>query len=185
MAQARKEMDQDYENASEGAGVDDNTAMAWIMFNSSDWNTQYSVGDTYNPDSMSEGIVATDVEITGEGTYTVALDFTGVSGGYANSTVFSALAIANGEKLFPGYYVEIQEILVNGEPYELKGQPYTCSDDGIATRVNLYNAWVSQVPGEARVRENNGQELTPCILDADTLGNVETLSVTFNYVSGE
>lgn len=185
MAQAQKEMDQDYENASEGAGVDDNTAMAWIMFNSSDWNTQYSVGDTYNPDSMSEGIVATDVEITGEGTYTVALDFTGVSGGYANSTVFSALAIANGEKLFPGYYVEIQEILVNGEPYELKGQPYTCSDDGIATRVNLYNAWVSQVPGEARVREDNGQELTPCILDADTLGNVETLSVTFNYVSGE
>lgn len=185
MAQARKEMDRDYENASEGAGVDDNTAMAWIMFNSSDWNVQYSVGDTYNPDSMSAGIVATDVEITGEGTYTVALDFTGVSGGYANSTVFSALAIANGEKLFPGYYVEIQEILVNGEPYALKGQPYTCSDDGIATRVNLYNAWVTQVPGEARVRQDNGQELTPCILDADTLGNVETLSVTFDYVSGQ
>lgn len=185
VAQARKEMDRDYENASEGAGVDDNTAMAWIMFNSSDWNVQYSVGDTYNPDAMSDGIVAADVEIAGEGTYTVALDFTGVSGGCADSTVFSALAIANGEKLFPGYYVEIQEILVNGEPYELQGQPYTCSDDGIATRVNLYNAWVTQVPSEARVRQDNGRELTPCILDADTLGNVETLSVTFNYVRGQ
>ena len=181
IAQAQKEMDNDYNNASEGAGVDENTAMAWIMYNSSDWNIQYSVGDTYSPDSTTEGIVATDVEITGEGTYTVALDFTGVSGGYANSTVFSALAIANGETLYPGYYIDIQEVLINGEPYELKGQPYTCSDDGKATRVNLYNAWVSQVPDDVRVREDNGQELSPCILDADTLGNVETISVTFNY----
>lgn len=182
IAQAQKEMDQDYGNASEGAGVDDSTAMAWVMYNSSDWNVQYSVGDVYTPSSATEGIVATDVEIDGEGTYTVALDFTGVSGGYANSTVFCALAIANGERLFPGYYVEIQEILVNGEPYELMGQPYTCSDDGITTRVNLYNAWVSQVPDEARVREDNGQELTPCVLNADTLGNIETISVTFSYV---
>ena len=63
-------------------------------------------------------------------------------------------------------------------------QPYTCSDDGKCTRVNLYNAWVSKVPDEARVREDNGQELTPCILDADTLGNVETISVTFDFVAG-
>lgn len=185
IAQAQKEMDKDYENAKEAAGVADDVAMAWIMYNSGDWNTMYSVGDTYAPDDKTAGVVATDVEVTGEGTYTVELDFTGIAGGYANSVVFSALAIANGERLFPGYYVEIREILVNGEPYELKGQPYTCSDDGICTRVNLYNAWVSQVPAEARVREDNGQELTPCILDAETLGNVETISVTFDYVAGE
>lgn len=185
IAQAQKEMDKDYENAKEAAGVADDMAMAWIMYNSGDWNTMYSVGDTYAPDDKTAGVVATDVEVTGEGTYTVALDFTGIAGGYANSVVFSALAIANGERLFPGYYVEIREILVNGEPYELKGQPYTGSDDGICTRVNLYNAWVSQVPAEARVREDNGQELTPCILDAETLGNVETISVTFDYVAGE
>lgn len=182
IAQAQKEMDKDYNNASEGAGVDDNTAMAWIMFNSGDWNIQYSVGDVYNPASMTNGIVATDVEVTGEGTYTVGLDFTGVSGGYADSTVFSALAITNTEILYPGCYVEIREILINGEPYELKGQPYTCSDDGKATRVNLYNAWVSKVPDGARVREDNGQELTPCILDADTLGHIETISITFDFV---
>lgn len=185
IAQAQKEMDKDYENAKEAAGVADDMAMAWIMYNSGDWNTMYSVGDTYAPDDKTAGVVATDVEVTGEGTYTVALDFTGIAGGYANSVVFSALAIANGERLFPGYYVEIREILVNGEPYELKGQPYTGSDDGICTRVNLYNAWVSQVPAEARVRKDNGQELTPCILDAETLGNVETISVTFDYVAGE
>lgn len=184
-AQAQKEMDADLANAKEAAGVADDVAMAWIMYNSSDWNTMYSVGDTYAPDDKTAGIVATDVEVTGEGIYTVSLDFTGIEGGYANSVVFSALAVANGERLFPGYYVEIKEILINGEPYELKGQPYTGSDDGICTRVNLYNAWVSQVPAEARVREDNGQELTPCILDAETLGNVETISVTFDYVAGE
>lgn len=184
VAQARKEMENDYNNAPDGAGVDEDTAMAWIMFNSGDWNIQYGVGDVYNPDSATAGIAATDVEITGEGTYTVALDFTGTSGGYASSTVFSALAIANGETLYPGYFVEIQEVLINGEPYELKGQPYTCSDDGKCTRVNLYNSWVTQVPAEARVREDNGQELSPCILDAETLGNIETISVTFNYVAG-
>ncbi len=183
-AQAREEMEEALANAREGAGVDEGTAMAWIMFNSSDWSVQYSVGDNYNPESLSAGIVATDVEVTGEGTYTVALDFTGVSGGHALSTGFSALAIANGEKLFPRYYVEIQEILVNGQPYEIKGQPYTCSDDGNVTRVNLYNAWITQVSGGARVRQDDGRELSPRLLDADTLGEVESLSVTFNYVKG-
>ena len=181
-AQAQQEMEADYNNAGDGDGVSDDTAMAWIMYSSSDWSVQYSVGDTYAPFSSTAGIVATDVEITGEGTYTVSLDFTGVSGGCANSTAFSALAVANGERLYPGYYMEIQEILINGEPYELKGQPYTGSDDGVTTRVNLYNAWVSQVPAGVRVREDNGLELTSCILDANNLGNIETLSVTFNYV---
>ncbi|MCM1056078.1 MAG: glycoside hydrolase family 5 protein [Firmicutes bacterium] len=184
-AQAKKEMDADLENAKEAAGVAEDMAMAWIMYNSSDWNIMYSVGDTYAPDDKTAGVEAVDVEITGEGTYTVSLDFTGTSGGYASSVVFSALAIANGERLFPGYYVEIKELLINGEPYELKGQPYTASDDGVCTRVNLYNAWVSKVPDDARVLHDNGQELTPCILDADTLGNVETISVTFEYVAGE
>ena len=183
IAQAKKEMDADYENASEGAGVADDVAMAWIMYNSSDWNTMYSVGDVYAPDDKTAGVEAVDVEITGEGTYTVALDFTGTSGGAANSVVFSALAIANGETLFPGYYVDIKEILVNGEPYEMKGQAYTASDDGKCTRVNLYNSWVSTVPDEARVLNDNGKELTPCLLDAETLGNVETISVTFEYVA--
>jgi endoglucanase len=171
--------------APEGSGVDENTAIAWIMYNSSDWSTLYSVGDIYNPSDMTEGIVANDVEVTGEGTYTVSLDFTGTAVGYANSVVFSAVGISNGETLFPGYCINIKEILINGEPYTLKGRPYTTTDDNLCTRVNLYNSWVSAIPPEARTSDGNLNYVTPNLLDADTLGDVATIEVTFEYVPGK
>ncbi|MBQ7780401.1 MAG: cellulase family glycosylhydrolase [Lachnospiraceae bacterium] len=171
--------------APEAAGVDDATAVAWIMYTSSDWGIQYSVGDVYAPDSKTAGIVATDVEITGEGTYTVALDFTGTSGGYASGVTFSAIGIANGEILYPGYCIEIKEVLINGEPYTLTGRPYTSSDDQKCTRLNLYNAWVTEAPDTARTAAGNAMYVTPCVLDAETLGNVETIEITFDYVPGK
>lgn len=182
---ARAEIDAATAAAPEAAGVDDTTAMAWIMYSSSDWGVSYSVGDVYDPGSATAGIVATDVEITGEGTYTVGLDFTGTGGGYANSTVFAAIGIANGEILYPGYCIEIKEVLVNGEEYKLTGRPYTTSDDTKCTRVNLYNEWVSAVPDSARTAAGNAMYVTPCVLDAATLGNVETIQITFDYVPGK
>jgi endoglucanase len=183
--QAQADMDEAYANADDGFALSDDTAMAWIMFNSSDWNTIYSVGDVYDPTSSTAGVEAVDVEVTGEGTYTVSLDFTGIEGGYANSTVFCALAIANGETLYPGYYIDIKEILINGEPYTMKGQPYTTTDDGLCTRVNLYNGWVSQIPDEARVQGGDLTDATPTLLDPEELGEIQQISVTFDYVAGE
>ena len=182
---AKADLDAATAAAPEAAGVSENTAMAWIMYSSSDWGVSYSVGDVYDPGSATAGIVATDVEITGEGTYTVGLDFTGTAGGYANSMVFSAVGIANGEILYPGYCIEIKEIKVNGEPYKLTGRPYTSSDDQKCTRVNLYNEWVSAAPPEARTAVGNALYVSPCVMDAATLGNVETIEVTFNYVPGK
>ena len=49
------------------------------------------------------GIKAEEAVVTGEGTYTVSLDFTETAGKYATSFVFAAIGIYNGEKLFPGY----------------------------------------------------------------------------------
>jgi endoglucanase len=184
-AAAQADMDAAYENADDGFALDDDTAMAWIMFNSSDWTTIYSVGDVYDPTSSTAGVAATDVEVTGEGTYTVSLDFTGIEGGYANSTVFCALAIANGETLYPGYCIQIDEITINGEPYTLKGTPYTTSDDGLCTRVNLYNGWVSQIPDEARTADGDLTDATPMLLDPEELGEIQQISVTFTYVAGE
>ncbi len=184
-AAAKADIDAATAAAPEAAGVSENTAMAWIMYSSSDWGVSYSVGDVYDPGSATAGIVATDVEITGEGTYTVGLDFTGTAGGYANSMVFSAVGIANGEQLYPGYCIEIKEIKVNGEPYKLTGRPYTASDDKKCTRVNLYNEWVSAAPDDARTAVGNAMYVSPCVMDAATLGNVKTIEVTFNYVPGK
>ena len=87
--------------------VDDQTALAWIMWNDGSWALTHSVGDTYNADSISEGIVATNAIITGEGKYTVGLDFTGTAQGYSASVAFAAIGISNGEALYPNYLVNI------------------------------------------------------------------------------
>lgn len=162
----------------------DGKAVAWIMWNSQDWLTSYSVGDTYDPDSKTGGVIAKDVEVTGEGTYTISLDFTNVDGGFSLSTGFSAIGISNGEELFPGYVIVIKEILINGEPYQLHGRNYTSSDDGLCTRSNLYNEWVPQVPAEARTQGGGTTGCSPTLLDKDTLGNVETVEITFDYIPG-
>ncbi|MBQ3156293.1 MAG: glycoside hydrolase family 5 protein [Clostridia bacterium] len=162
----------------------DNNAVAWLMWNDGGWALSYSVGDDYIPDSISSGIKTTDVEITGPGTYTVGLDFTGTVQGYSNSIAFSALGIANGEKLFPNYVVDIKEVLINGEVYRLKGRAYTTSDNGETTRVNLYNSWVTSVPvNAARMHYGNlaGATPTPINISDPVISRIESIYITFDY----
>lgn len=155
----------------------DDMAIAWLMFASNDWGVSYSIGDTYDPTNMTTGIKAENVQVTGEGTYTVGLDFTEC--GAASGSAFCALGLSNGESMFPGYILEIDEILVNGEAVTLAGEAYTCSDDGKCTRVNLYNQWVSKLPDEARTADG---DLTDCSAQVMQLGErtkINTISVTF------
>ncbi len=166
--------------------VSDDTAAAWIMFSEGGWAISYSVGDVYTPDSITPGVKPTDVEITGEGTYTVALDFTGTEKGYANNTAFSAVGISNGEQLFPGYCINITEIRINGEPVKLKGRNYTCSDDGKCTRSNLFNEWVDMKgvnKTNARVMYGDLTGISATILnrELECMNRIETLEVTFKY----
>ncbi len=168
--------------APEAEALSDDEAVAWIMYTSSHWATSYSVGDTYAPRSATAGLVATDVPVTGEGTYTVALDFTGTGAGFANGVTFSAVAVGNGEKLFPGYVMHITEVKINGEVVGMTGLPFTTSDDGACTRVNLYNEWVTSVPAEARSMMGSTKNCTPCPMDKAAFGEVKTLEVTFRYI---
>lgn len=165
----------------EAVVADPDTCIAWIMWNGG--GLTYSVGDTYNPDDMSAGIVPTDVQITGEGTYTVALDFTGTASGCSNSLTFSAIGIAYGEILFPEYCINITEVLINGEPYKLVARPYTSSDDKLCTRTNLYNGWVSALPDDARSYVGGLTGCSPCVVDPASaeIGNVRTIEITFYY----
>lgn len=164
--------------------VDDQTALAWIMWNDGSWALTHSVGDTYNADSISEGLVATNAVITGEGKYTVGLDFTGTAQGYSASVAFAAIGISNGEALYPNYLVNIKEVRINGEIYRLKGRAYTTSDDGLCTRVNLYNEWVTSVPKTARLPGGNlaGATPTPINRNDAVIAEIKTIEIDFEYV---
>lgn len=166
--------------------VTDDTCVAWIMFSEGSWALSYSVGDVYTPDSMTPGIVPTDAEITGPGEYTVALDFTGTEKGYAENVAFSAVGISNGERLYPGYCIQITACEINGTPVKFKGRNYTCSDDGKCTRTNLYNEWVDMKKvgkAEARVLigDLTGISATPLDRGDPLMSRIETISVTFTY----
>ncbi len=184
-AKAKADIDAAYELSMETAMKDvsvpasDEYAAAWIMYQSSDWSIAYSVGDTYDPTNKTTGVKDSNVIIEGEGTYTVGLDFSSVN---AKGTAFCALGISNGETLFPGYNVTIDEIRINGEPIELTAKDYTCSDDGRCTRVNLYNQWVTTVPEGARRADGN---LDGCAAQIMDLGNtkIKTMEVTFTYTA--
>ena len=158
-------------------------SIAWIMFNSRDWSVAYSSGDSYKPDDKAAGLVATDAVIDGAGTYTISLDFTGTDAGFAEGTAFSAIGISNAEVLYPGYMIDIKEIEVNGTPYELTGTPYTTSDNGICTRLNLYNEWVTDIPDTARIMGGNAADAAATVVDNETLGQIKTLKITFDFVA--
>ena len=170
-------------NAEYAADVDlpasDDMAIAWIMFQSADYKKSYSVGDTYDPTSKTLGIKAANAEITGEGSYSVSLDFT--ESGAAWGTAFSALGISNGETFFPGYTITIDEILINGEPYEPAAREYTASDDKKCTRVNLFNGWVSSLPDDARTPDGNLDGCSAQIMPLDNNVKIETLTINFTY----
>ncbi|MBQ7848555.1 MAG: cellulase family glycosylhydrolase [Clostridia bacterium] len=169
------------ENAIE---LTDETAVAWLMWNDGGWALSYSVGDDYNPDSISGGMKVTDVEITGPGTYTVGIDFSGTQQGYSASVAFAALGIANGEILYPGYVIDIKEVKIDGEIYRLKGRAYTTSDNGVTTRVNLYNEWVTSVPkNTARMHYGNlaGATPTPINRNDAAIAQIHSIYITFEY----
>ncbi len=163
--------------------VGEDGCVAWIMWSSGDWSVSYSVGDTYDPDAISAGLKTTDAVIDGEGTYTVGLDFTGTENGASSSTAFCAVGISNGEILHPGWAVHIKELKVNGEAYKMPGRPYTTSDDGKCTRVNLFNEWVTALPEDARVLYGPNIGITPTPIDRNDpcWAGVKTIEVTFIY----
>ena len=166
--------------------VDKDTAVAWMMWNSGSYDITYSVGDVYNPDSISDGLKVTEVLVTGEGTYTVGLDFTGTAKGYSDGTAFSAIAVMNGELLYPGYVMDIQKVVINGEEYTLSAKPYTSSDDRITTRVNLFNEWVKALPEDARTLDGDLTGCSPCIIERNgsCISHLETIEITFYYGPG-
>ncbi len=184
---AQTQMAEDYEFAEErmtdetDIQASDDTAVAWIMYQSADYGMAYCVGNTYDPTNKSTGVKATNALITGEGQYTVALDFT--AAGIAKGVNFSALGIYNGETLFPGYIISIDSLKVNGEETELAGKPYTSSDDGKCTRVNLNNPWVPKAPDDGRTADGSIEGASAQIWTPNNNKRIDTIEITFTYMA--
>lgn len=158
-------------------------AVAWLMWTDRNWSLSYSVGDQYDPNSVSAGLKVTDALITGPGTYTVGIDFTGSASGASNSTAFTAVGISEGERLYPGYIIRILKVEINGAEVPLNGRNYTCSDDGKCTRTNLYNEWIGTVdPAAVRAADGEGERTAvPLDRDLPCMKAVRTIRVTFEY----
>ena len=145
------------------------------MYADSGWKYQYWGGEPEN------GVVATNATITGPGTYKVGLDFTQTEDKMAAGIAFTALGIKTGERSFPGYFINIKDIKVNGESVKLK-KGYTSSDDKIVTRMNIYNEWVGELPKDARL--TTAKSMTPTDNGRQAaFDSVETVEVTFELFS--
>ena len=148
------------------------TDTAFIMFASADWAVS-----AWNPGEYAE---TNAVKVEGPGTYTLKLEYAEPLSGYA----FLAAGIATGEQKFPGYFMDITEIKVNGEAIEI-AKDFTTSDEGITTRSNIWNEWVTELPAQARIADGNLEGATAMIATKEALSNVSTLEVTFDYIYGE
>lgn len=152
------------------------TPVAWIMWNGGAGT--YSVGDTFNPADNTAGIKATNTVVTGPGNYQVSLDFEGGN----NGLTFAALAIADGERLYPNGVIKINAIYLDGQKYTINGQPYTSSDDGKCMRVNLFNQWVTGVPDGARTFTGVLIGATPTPLKATDVVNIKNITIDFSLI---
>ncbi|MGN0241993.1 MAG: glycoside hydrolase family 5 protein [Candidatus Weimeria sp.] len=188
-ADAKKRLDarlkkapDDFDEKPDATG--DGKSHAWIMWASGDWSINYSVGDKYDPQEI-DGVKASDAVIDGEGTYTVSLDFSGRKDG-SSFPAFAALGISNGELNYPGYVISIKEIKINGQPYKYSAVPYTTSDDGTCTRVNIYNEWVSQINTDtARFADepSDASAVSAKLLSKtdESLQRIDKIEITFSY----
>ncbi|MBR6668271.1 MAG: hypothetical protein IKL25_07915 [Clostridia bacterium] len=148
------------------------TDTAFIMFASSDWAVS-----AWNPGEFAE---TNAVKIEGPGTYTVKLDYAEPLAGYA----FLAVGIAKGELNFPGHFIDITEVKINGTPIEI-GKDFTTSDEGVTTRSNIWNEWVTELPDQARIADGNLEGATAMIATPEALSNVSSIEVTFDFIYGE
>ncbi|MBR3108566.1 MAG: hypothetical protein IKH30_15515 [Clostridia bacterium] len=142
--------------------------VAYIMYADGAWANQFWYDGNEYP------VKAATAEITGAGEYTVGLEFNEEAQGLA----FTALGIKNGETLLPGYTIELKAIRVNGEEIAFE-KGYTSSDDGIETRMNIYNEWVSEVPKDARSFDGKTDDAKPVIVDKELFAAVKTFEIDF------
>ena len=87
----------------------------------------------------------------------------------------------NGEKTYPGAYIKINAMRVNGEEIAFE-KGYTSSDNGVETRMNIYNEWVSEVPADARSFDGKVDDVKPIIVDKELFAAVKSFEIDFSLL---
>ncbi len=151
------------------------TDTAYLMYADAAWAKQY-----WGEAEPAEGVTAITAEIEGPGTYTVGLEFAEAADGLA----FTAVGVTTGEKTFPGYFINVTDVKINGESIEV-GKGYTSSDDGICTRQNIFNEWVGELPADARRADGDLEGASWIVVDKEKFTGVTSVMVTFDYIYGE
>lgn len=143
------------------------------------------------------------VEITGDGSYTVSVtcdtdaaryDCTGDASGelIANGSEFMAVQIMDGADLFPDAIITIDSVVVDGTEIALTASSYTNTEEAEVDdvthnniRANVYNAYVTEIPDDARSTEGYLSDLSdssaysPTIIDNGDIGDWYTIEVNF------
>ena len=151
------------------------TDFGYIMYANADWSAQnFAIAD-----SEDGSVKVTPAEIKGAGDYTTSIEFATPSAGLA----FTALGVKNGEISFPGWYLTVKEVRVNGQKIDFLAdkKAYTSSDDQKETRVNLFNEWVTDVPADARNLDGDLTNASPIVVDKAAFESVNKVEVDFNY----
>ena len=168
------------------------TATAWLLYFASNhekdsanfsWWPQHQRVD--QPASET-GVEATNAVITGPGNYTVGLKFNWQK---AEGAIQFNLIINDAERLFPGYYVDITEIRVNGTPINKTENYYgTYHDDTNAGMVPMYNSYWdpfftpgAQGPQGYRSFDGTPEDASHMIINPDDIVAGDTIEVDFIF----
>lgn len=169
------------------------SATAWLLYFASNhetdsskfpWWPQHKSADQ---PSSETGVEATNAEVTGPGMYTVGLKFNWQK---AEGAIQFNLVLDNAESLFPGYYVKITDIRVNGKSIDHKPNLYgTFHDDPNAGFAPIYNNYWdknfspdSTGPDGLRAFDS-ADEATYEIINPDDIKNGMTIDVDFFITS--
>lgn len=165
----------------DGLSANAKVTEGYIAFQDGNWSSFFNNGEDVSP------IVMKKATVTGEGKYTVSLDYSKTATGYSPAMNFIMIGVANGEKLFPKYCLNITGITINGKKVSYK-QGYTTSDDSVTTRMNVYNKWASITDnnnnGSTRSYDGNIKNKTPKMIDFEKKYaevKIKTISIEFTY----
>ena len=159
-----------------------------------DWGVQY-----WGESAEETDVVATNAEVTGPGKYTVGLDLSQTEAGAGNGITFVDVEVQDlAEYYHSDRYIRVDEIKINGTavPEALLSKVYTCSDNKVDTRVNLYNGWCPEDDAYAVDEDGNPKrkearslgditQATPWLLEDYIDEEISSIEVSYTYGTKE